>query len=182
MTEAQRLSADIIAWDLDNRIQGEPFQDYEFPLAQTDGAQAALPALLTVRHPVVTAARCRELRGAPESSGSPNGRSHRRGPAYCRGKTPSAKVHPTGRDPQIDSFLSTSAAQNPLVVTFAERMRRVKELPAPKQEELRAAAEKITAEQVYPAWRKAKALLEAEVPKAGDDAGIVEPSPRTGSL
>jgi hypothetical protein len=34
MTDAQRPSADIIAWDLDNRIQGEPFQDYAFPLVQ----------------------------------------------------------------------------------------------------------------------------------------------------
>src|SRR6266567_45763 len=34
MTEAQRLSADVVAWDLDNRLQGEAFLDYRFPLVQ----------------------------------------------------------------------------------------------------------------------------------------------------
>ncbi len=42
---------------------------------------------------------------------------------------------------QIDVFLSTPAVQNPLVASFAERMKQVKGLPAPRQEELRAAAE-----------------------------------------
>src|SRR6266850_6936880 len=55
MTEAQRLSADIMAWDLDNRLQGEPFLDYRFPLVQFGGAADGLPSLLTVGHPMVTA-------------------------------------------------------------------------------------------------------------------------------
>ena len=54
MTDAQRLSADIITWDLDNRVRGEPFQDHEFPLMQTCGAHAALTQLLTIQHPVAT--------------------------------------------------------------------------------------------------------------------------------
>jgi hypothetical protein len=31
MTDTQRLSADVMAWDLDNRVQSEPFLDYRFP-------------------------------------------------------------------------------------------------------------------------------------------------------
>jgi uncharacterized protein (DUF885 family) len=45
-------------------------------------------------------------------------------------------------------------------------------VPPSKQEELRAAAETITAQQIYPAWRKAQALLEATIPKATGDAGL----------
>jgi uncharacterized protein (DUF885 family) len=172
MTDAQRLSADIIAWDLDNRIQGEPFQDYEFPLVQTDGAQAALPAMLTVRHPVVTP---RDAENYVARLGQVAPRMEEvivEARRIAGEKLLPPKFILQAAIQQIDSFLSTTPAQNPLVVTFADRMRRVKELPPSKQEELRAAAEKITAEQVYPAWRKAKALLEAEVPKAGDDAGV----------
>ncbi len=172
MTEAQRLSADIIAWDLDNRVQGESFQDYAFPLVQTNGAQAALPGLLTVQHPVVTqrdaenyVARLGQLAPRMEEVMVEARR-------LIGKKLVPPKFILQAAIVQIDGFLSTPAAQNPLVTTFAERMQRVKELPPPKQAELRAAAEKITAEQVYPAWRKAKAFLDAEVPKASDDAGL----------
>jgi uncharacterized protein (DUF885 family) len=172
MTAAQRLSADIVSWDLDNRIQGEPFQDYEFPLAQTDGAQAALPALLTVRHPLVTA-RDAENYVVRLGQLAPRMEEAMVEARRIGGKKllpPKFILQSSIR--QIDGFLSTPAAQNALVATFASRIERMKDLPASQRAELRAAAEKITAEQVYPAWRKAKALLEADVPKAGDDAGL----------
>src|SRR5438105_3903792 len=41
-----------------------------------------------------------------------------------------------------------------------------------RRAELRASAERLVADQVYPVWRKAKALLEAEASKASDDAGL----------
>jgi uncharacterized protein (DUF885 family) len=172
MTDAQLLSADIIAWDLDNRIQGEQFQDYTFPLVQTDGAQAALPALLTVQHPVAT------LRDAENYVARLGQMAPRMEEVIVEARRLIGKnlVPPKfilkSAIAQIDAFLSNPPARNPLVVTFSERMRRVKNLPGPKQAELRAAAEKITAEQVYPAWRKAKALLDAEATKASDDAGL----------
>lgn len=172
MTDGQRLSADIIAWDLHSRIHAEPFQDYAFPLAQTYGEQSRLPALLTVRHPVATprdaenyVARLRQVAPRMEETIVEARR------LLDKKLGPPKFILQAGID-QIDKFLSTSGAQNPLVATFAERMRKVKELPAHRQEELRAEAEKITAEQVYPAWRKAKALLEAALPKASDDAGL----------
>jgi len=172
MTDAQRLSADIIAWDLDNRVQGEPFQDYQFPLMQSYGAQAYLPALLTVRHPVATE-RDAENYVARLSQVAPRMEEVIVEARRLIGE----KLGPPrfilqAAIAQIDVFLSTPAEQNPLVASFAERMQRVKKISTPKQAELRAEAEKITAERVYPAWRKAKALLEAEVPKASDDAGL----------
>ena len=58
------------------------------------------------------------------------------------------------------------------MATFAERMQRVTDLPSAKRDALRSAAEQITASQVYPAWQKAKALLDAELPRASDDVGL----------
>ena len=40
--------------DLRNRIAGEPYADYAFPLVQTYGAQAALVQQLTVNHTLAT--------------------------------------------------------------------------------------------------------------------------------
>ncbi len=172
MTDAQRLSADIVAWDLDNRIQGEPFQDYEFPLSQTDGAQAALPALVTVRHPVITARDAENYVACLDQLAPRMEEVIVEARRIIAKKLVPPKFILQASIEQIDGFLSTPAAQNPLVTTLTEKMQRVKDLPASKQAELRAAAEKITAEQVYPAWRKAKALLEAEVPRASDEAGL----------
>jgi uncharacterized protein (DUF885 family) len=172
MTAAQRLSADIVVWDLENRIEGEPFQDYLFPLVQTDGAQVALPSLLTVQHTLATA---RDAENYVARLGQMSRRMEEV-IVEARRKIERKLVPPKfilqAAIAQIDGFLSTPAARNPLVITFAERMKPLKDLPASEQAELLAAAERITAEQVYPAWRKARALLAAEVPAASNDAGI----------
>src|SRR5207248_107365 len=47
-----------------------------------------------------------------------------------------------------------------------------KSLPAARREELRSQAEKIVATQVYPAWKRASAVLESQLPHASDTAGI----------
>ena len=73
---------------------------------------------------------------------------------------------------QLEQFIGTPAAQNPLVAVFAERMRDIESLKPDEKEALRADAEKIVASDVYPAWRKAIALLESIVPASTDDAGL----------
>ena len=73
---------------------------------------------------------------------------------------------------QLEQFIGTPAAQNPLVAVFAERMRDIVSLKPDEKEALRADAEKIVASDVYPAWRKAIALLESTVPASTDDAGL----------
>jgi len=172
LTEAQRLSASIIEWDLETRLAGEPFDEYAFPLAQGDGAQSALPSLLTVQHPIATprdaenyVARLRQVPVRMEEA------TNEARLLIAKKKVPPRVILQASLR-EIDGFLSTPAARNPLVATFADRMQRVDALTAAKQTELRAAAEQITDTQIYPAWRKAKALLEAEVPRASDDVGL----------
>jgi uncharacterized protein (DUF885 family) len=172
MTEAQRFYAGIIEWDLQTRIDGEPFQDYVFPLVQTDGAQSALPGLLTIQHPVATprdaenyVARLSQVPARMEEAIAEAKR-------LIAAKLAPPKFILQAALEQTNGFLSTPPAQNPLVVTFAERMQRVKDLPAARQMELRAEAEEMTAHEIYPAWVKARAFLEAEIPRASDAAGL----------
>jgi uncharacterized protein (DUF885 family) len=73
---------------------------------------------------------------------------------------------------QMRQFVSAPAAQNPLVATFAERMNGVKGLTAEQRQQLRDEAARIVDTEVYPVWRKAIALLESQLPKATDDAGL----------
>jgi uncharacterized protein (DUF885 family) len=69
-------------------------------------------------------------------------------------------------------FISTAPAQNPYVTAFWDRMTASGAIPQARREELRAAATRITADDVYPAWKKAIAVLEPLVAKTTDDAGL----------
>jgi len=73
---------------------------------------------------------------------------------------------------QMQSFIDPSPGQNPFVAVFMQKTAAVKSIPEAKREQLRAQAEKIVSDEVYPAWRKAIALLESQSPHATDDAGL----------
>jgi len=54
ITETQRVSADVMEWQLDEVVRQEPWLDYTFPLEQMNGANVQLVEALTVRHPLIT--------------------------------------------------------------------------------------------------------------------------------
>jgi uncharacterized protein (DUF885 family) len=76
---------------------------------------------------------------------------------------------------QMQGFADPSPAQNPFITVFDGKMAAIQSLPPipdAKRRELRAAAEKVVGDDIYPAWKKAIALLEAQSAKATDDAGL----------
>src|ERR1700733_8854135 len=54
LTQTQRISTDLMEWQLNELVHEEPFLDYTFPLEQMNGANVGLVETLTVRHPVLT--------------------------------------------------------------------------------------------------------------------------------
>src|SRR5688500_4566206 len=54
LTETQRVSAELMDWQLDTLVRGEAFEDYSFPLEQFGGANVGLVNTLTVSHPLRT--------------------------------------------------------------------------------------------------------------------------------
>lgn len=52
LTETQRVSADLLRWDLETVIGEEPYLDYSFPLQPMNGVNINLVEALTVRHPL----------------------------------------------------------------------------------------------------------------------------------
>jgi uncharacterized protein (DUF885 family) len=73
---------------------------------------------------------------------------------------------------QMQQFIGPPPAQNPLVTALEQRARAAKAVPDARLAEMRTRAEEIVSEQVYPAWRKAIALLQEQLPKSTDEAGI----------
>ena len=48
MSDSQRVSADVMRWQLQIVVEGGPFGDFDHPLDQFDGANVRLPNLITL--------------------------------------------------------------------------------------------------------------------------------------
>ena len=73
---------------------------------------------------------------------------------------------------QFDRFLDNEPAQNVLVTSLAERAAKVAELSAEDRAAFAAAAEKTVAGSVIPAFARARALLQEQLPLTTADAGL----------
>jgi len=172
LTEAQRISAELMEWQLDQVVREEPFLDYTFPLQQMSGVNIGLVETMTVRHPLLTE---RDAENYVAALGEVRARMEE---AIAEARRLEAKntIPPKfilqATVKQMQGFIDPSPAQNPFVTVFDTKMAAIKSLPDAKRQQLRTAAEKIVGDDIYPAWKKAIALLEAQSAKATDDAGL----------
>ena len=167
----QRI-ADIVSWDLESQKANAAFDDYRFPFAQNYGVDSSLIGLLTVNHAIRTArdADAYLARLSLVAERMDEGIVEGRRLAAARLLPPKFILEVTAK--QMRGFLDMPPATNPFVATFAEKLAAVADLPAAQRESLRAGAERITASQIYPAWRRALTLVESQIPRATDDAGL----------
>ena len=172
LTAAQQRSADIIAWDLTTQKDAAAFADDYYPFAQNYGADASLISLLTVSHTVRTVrdADSYLARLSLVAERMDEATAEGRRLAAARRLPPKFILQTTAA--QMRGFLDMPAASNPFVTAFAEKLAAVAELPPAQRESLRASAERVTSAEIYPAWRRALSLLETQIPRATDDAGL----------
>ena len=171
MTENQRLSADIMRWQLETAAAEEPYLDYSFPLQQMNGANINLVEAMTVRHAV---ANEKDAANYVAALGQVAARMDE-ATAESRQLATRGIIPPTfilqATIKQMQSFADPAPAQNPFVAVFAQKMEAAN-IPEGRRAELQGEAEKIVAAQVYPAWKKAIALLESQLPRSNNDAGL----------
>jgi uncharacterized protein (DUF885 family) len=172
MSHDERISADLMRWQLQTLVDGEAYEDYRFPLDQFNGPNVSLVNTLTVQHPMRTSADARnyvarlgQVRLRMEEAIAEAERL-----AAKRMIPPRFILRSTLA--QLEHFIGTAPAANPLVAIFAQRSAAIEGLGAEEREALRAEAERIVGADVYPAWKKAIALLESLLPTANDDAGL----------
>ena len=170
---SRHLSADLMRYQLESVVDEEPYLDYEFPLEQMGGVNVNLPNQFTVVQPVATARDAENyvarLGQIDERMAEAVADSERQAAA---GVLPPRFILATTLS-QMRRFIGPPPAENPLVTTLRDKMAAVAELTAPRRDELLAAATAVVADEVYPAWANALAVLEAQVPRATDDAGLV---------
>jgi uncharacterized protein (DUF885 family) len=172
LTDDQRVSADLMKWQLDVVVEGEQYDDFVFPLEQFAGANIDLVNTLTVVHPLNTekdalnyVARLGQVATRMDEATAQARELAAKGmvpPRFIVGATLA----------QMKQFIGAPSAQNPYVTVFVERMTASGSIPQGRRDQLRAEAERITAAQIYPAWEKAIAVLEPLVATTTDDAGL----------
>jgi len=172
LSEADRVSADLMQWQLDRVVEGEPYLDYFFPFEQFQGTNISLVTVLTSSHPLVVEADA-------------NNYLARLGLVATRMNEAIAeaeRIAASGKIPprfilqrtiaQMREFSGTAASENPYITVLKSKMDAIKGMTPARRDSLTGEAEKIVTAEIYPAWRKAIALLESLVPRANDDAGL----------
>ncbi|TMH33202.1 MAG: DUF885 domain-containing protein [Betaproteobacteria bacterium] len=172
MSRDERVSAELMRWQLSQLVEGEAYEDYRFPLDQFNGPNVQLVNTLTVTHPLRTPADARnyvarlgQVRLRMEEAIAEAERL-----AAKRMIPPRFILRSTLA--QMRHFIGTPPAQNPLVAIYAERIAPIDGIGAEERDALKQEAERTVAGDVYPAWQKAIALLESLIPTSTDDAGL----------
>jgi uncharacterized protein (DUF885 family) len=172
MTDAERLAADLMDWQLDTVVREEPFLDYMFPLEQMNGLNVRVIETLTVRHPLLTEKDAENyvatLGQVDDRMEEAIGESQR---LAAKGILPPRFIL-DATITQMQNFVNPAPAQSPFVTVLADKMAAVKSMSGARRDALRAEAEKIVDAQVYPAWKKAAAVLREQLPRATADAGL----------
>jgi uncharacterized protein (DUF885 family) len=172
LSSTQRLSADLMEWQLDTVTREEPFLDYSFPLNQFNGVNVNLVETLTVRRALSNE---RDALNYVTTLGQVGIRIHE---AVVEANRLAAKNLMPPRFiiratiTQMKQFIATPPNQNPFVTTYEQRMGAVGSISAARRTALRDEAIKIVSSQVYPEWQSAISMLESIESRATDDAGI----------
>ena len=172
LTATQRVSADLMQWQLDTVVREEPYLDFTFPLQQMNGANINLVEALTVRHPLATERDAVNYIAALGQAGA------RMDEAIAESRRLAAKnILPPkfilqATIQQMSSFVGQAPLQNPFAAVFTQRVEAIKELSQARRSDLRGQVAKTVETEVYPAWKRAIALLESQLPRATDDAGL----------
>jgi uncharacterized protein (DUF885 family) len=172
MNENQRLSADVMQWQLQSILDEEPFLDDIFPLEQFQGANVSLVNAIVVVHPLRTE---RDAENYVAALGQVATRMEEATAEAQR--LASNGVFPPNfilrsTIEQMQRFVAVAPAQNPFVAIFSQKMGTIQALSDTKRDELPAQAEEMVRAEIYPAWQRAIALLESQLPRATDDAGL----------
>ncbi len=172
MTEAQAQSADLLRYQLQAFLDREPYEDYEFPLDQFNGANIVLVNALSVQHPISTP------RDASNYVGRLGQVAPRMAEALEEARLRAAKDLIPPRFildltiAQMRRFVETPAAENPLVTSLSQRAAAVKALSDTDRAALVSKAEAVVRDGVYPQWKAAIAFLESLLPRSADHAGL----------
>jgi len=168
----ERVSATILEWQLKEIVSAEPFNDYNFVFNQFGGLHVRLVNFLSQTHPIRNKrdvenylARLDLAAGQMDEGVTQAKEAAARGFLMPDFITKSAVG-------QFDRFLAAEPAKNILVASLDERTAKLKDVTTAERAAFVAAAEKTVAIAIIPAFQRARALLQAQLPLTNDHAGL----------
>jgi uncharacterized protein (DUF885 family) len=169
---SQVVSARIIEWDLQEQVKRAPYDDHALVFNQFWGLHVNLVNFLSQQHPVRNR---RDIENYLARLGFVAGQIDE-GISQARDAATHGILMPDfitqAAIGQFDRFLNGGAARNVLVTSLEERAAKLADLTAADLAAFVAAAEKIVAEAILPAFARARSLLQEQLPRTTPDAGL----------
>jgi uncharacterized protein (DUF885 family) len=172
LDESQRVSAAILEWQFNEDVKADAFTDHKFIFHQFRGLHVRLVNFLSQTHPIRNRrdienylARLELVAGQMDEGIAQARDAGTRGFLMPDFITRSALG-------QFDRFLADAPPKNVLVTSLAERAAKLPEVSAADRAAFVAAAEKIVTASVIPAFQRARALLQEQLPRTNDHAGL----------
>ena len=169
---AQRNAAELMQWQLQLIVDEEPYLDFTFPLEQMNGVNIDLVENMTVRRAIASEKDAENYLAAlgQVATRMEDAIAESRRLAAKKVLPPRYILEATVK--QMQNFSDPSPAQNPFALVFANKLEAVPSISEARRKELIASAEKIVGTQIYPAWKKAIAQLQTQLPLSANDAGL----------
>ena len=172
MKPADKLSADVLGWFLENQSKSAKFLYYDYPVNQLFGVQSGLPDLLLTVHPMKRPKDAenyiKRLHGFEAALNQTiAGLEVRREKGIVPPRFVLARVLTEMRE-----FTARPPVENPLVATFAGRLDSIPRLDAAKKQDLVARAEREVKDTVYPAYARLIETCEKLETVATNDDGV----------
>ena len=172
LTPAQRVSAEVLRWQLQNSLDADAFREFSFPFDQNGGVNVNLVNMLTVTHPMRTVRHATSYLDRLGQVGARVDESM----VQARQRSDKGLIPPrfilTATIAQMKQFVSGPASENPFVTAYAAKLDQIAELSPAQRAEMKATATRIVEQQIVPAWLRVASYLESLVPRSTDAAGL----------
>lgn len=172
LTPQQRASAATIAWSMNGTIDSDAYADYDFVFNQFNGLHVQLVNFLTQTHPIRNG---RDAENYLVRLGAVAGKIDT-GISLSREAAAKGILMPDfltqAAIGQLDRFLAAKPEENVFVVTLAQRLDALKDVPQADKANLVKAATIVVTRSVIPAYQRVRALLQEQLPRTTSDAGL----------
>jgi uncharacterized protein (DUF885 family) len=169
---SQQLSTHVLDWFLKDQVEGERWQDYNYPVNQLFGVQNMYPSFMANTHRLFNAQDCEyyvmRLDALPAKFDQALESLKRREQEQII--PPRFVVEEVLKE--MTEFVSKPPAENILATSFKERAAKIDKLNDQQRGDFQKRVDASVMTQVYPAYRKLTAYFQELLPKTTTDDGV----------
>jgi len=171
-TPSQKLSTHVLEWFLKDQVDGEKWQDYDYPVNQLFGVQNQFPSFMANTHRLFNARDCEyyimRLDALPVKFDQTLESVRKREQEQII--PPRFVVEEVLKE--MTEFVAKPPAENILATSFKERAAKIKKLSDQQRADFQKRVEVSITSNVYPAYQKLIAYFNELLPKTTTDDGV----------